>query len=146
MGTKRTLSEPLFLDSAYAIALASAQDAHHRAAAGLAAEIKSRQLRMATTEAVLLEIGNALAKPRFRPAAVALLDTLFSDPLVEVAPLTTELMQRGLELFRQRADKSWGLTDCVSFIVMQERRMSQALTTDEHFEQAGFEALLRDET
>ena len=95
---------------------------------------------------VLLEIGNALAKPRFRPAAVALLDTLFSDPLVEVVPLTTGLLRRGLELFGQRADKAWGLTDCVSFIVMQERGISQALTTDEHFEQAGFEALLRNES
>jgi hypothetical protein len=45
-------------------------------------------------------------------------------------------------LFRQRADKAWGLTDCISFVVMREREIPEALTADEHFEQAGFVALL----
>jgi predicted nucleic acid-binding protein len=62
---------------------------------------------------------------------------------VEIIPLTEELCQRGFELFRQRRDKEWGLVDCVSFVVMGERELHESLTTDKHFEQAGFRALLR---
>jgi predicted nucleic acid-binding protein len=53
------------------------------------------------------------------------------------------LLDRGIELFSHRADKAWSLTDCTSFAVMQEEELTDALTTDHHFEQAGFTALLR---
>jgi len=58
---------------------------------------------------------------------------------------TNQRFEQALELFRNRPDKQWGLVDCVSFIVMQERGLTEALTTDEHYEQAGFRALLRSE-
>lgn len=48
--------------------------------------------------------------------------------------------------FQERPDKEWGLTDCVSFVIMTERKISAALTTDVHFEQAGFQVLLRKES
>ncbi len=57
-------------------------------------------------------------------------------------PLTDELYQQAFDLFRDRPDKEWGLIDCASFVVMQ-RGLTEALTPDEHFEQAGFRALLR---
>jgi len=67
----------------------------------------------------------------------------FRDPQVDIVLLTEELYQQALALFRGRLDKEWGLIDCVSFVVMQERGLTDALTTDEHFEQAGFRVLLQ---
>jgi uncharacterized protein len=144
MGTNRTLDEILFLDSAYAIALSSQADMHHAVAIRLASEIRELGCRLLTTDAVLLEIGNSLSKLRFRPAAVSLLRSIRSDPRIEVVLLTADLLKSGFDLFQQRSDKTWGLTDCVSFVVMRQRGIRQALTIDEHFEQAGFLALLRD--
>lgn len=133
----------VFLDTAYAIALSVESDEHHDRAQELAEQMEAEITRLVTTRAILLEIGNSLAKKRYRVAAVKLLDALEQDPQVEIISLTDELYEQAFELFRNRRDKEWGLIDCVSFMVMQERELTEALTTDEHFEQAGFQALLR---
>jgi uncharacterized protein len=134
----------VFLDTAFAIALSSKTDRFHQAALQLAEELESARTRLVTTRAVLTEIGNALARQHFRDAAVRLLDSLERDANVEIIPISEDLWHQGFQMFRERPDKEWGLTDCVSFIVMQERKMKDALTTDEHFVQAGFRALLRE--
>ncbi len=132
----------IFLDAAYAIALSAPGDRYHELAEMLADQLESERKRLVTTRAVVLEIGNALAKLRYRQAAVELLGSLEEDPQVEIVPLDEELYARAFQLYRQRPDKEWGITDCISFVVMQERRLTEALTTDEHFQQAGFRALL----
>ena len=137
-------SHSVFLDTAYAVALSVENDAHFPGAKILALQFKADRTPFVTTRPVMLEIGNTLAKMRYRQAGVALLASLERDPLVEVVPLTEQLFARAFELYRQRMDKEWGLTDCISFIVMQDLSMTDALTTDEHFQQAGFRALLRE--
>lgn len=97
---------------------------------------------MITTHVVILEIGNALSKLRYRAAAVTLFDAIKLDPTIEIIPLSEALYEEGLKLFRQHQDKEWGLTDCVSFVVMRDRNVTDALTADGHFRQAGFQALL----
>ena len=134
----------VFLDTAYAIALSSSNDLFHYRAVQLADELEVVGTRLVTTHAIMLEIGNALSKQRYRPAAIALLDALEADPNVEVIPLSEQLYTRALQLYCERLDKEWGLTDCVSFIVMQDRGIIEALTTDEHFQQAGFQVLMRE--
>ncbi|MFO0968025.1 MAG: hypothetical protein U0793_20915 [Gemmataceae bacterium] len=62
---------------------------------------------------------------------------------MEIVPLSEDLYAEAVTLYRARPDKEWGLTDCVSFVVMTQRRITEALTADEHFEQAGFKAILR---
>lgn len=138
------ISRIVFLDSAYAIALSTPGDQFHERAIQIADQMEAAGTRLVTTRAILLEIGNALSRLRYRSAAVRLLEALETDPGVEVVPLTDDLYTRALDLFRQRPDKEWGLIDCVSFVVMQERGIVQGLTTDEHFQQMGFRALLRD--
>lgn len=133
-------NEAVFLDTSYAVALSSPTDQHH----DLADELEITNARLVTTRAVLLEIGSFLARLRFRPAAISLLRSLEADPTVELLPLTEELYARALQLFESRPDKEWGLIDCVSFIVMADRGLTKALTADEHFEQGGFRALLRE--
>ena len=136
------MASEVFLDTAYAIALASERDAYHSQALRLATELRAERVRLVTTQAVLLEIGNALSKERYRLGAIRLLTALEADPAVEVVPLTHDLYSRAFHLFRERLDKEWGMTDCISFVVMRDRGLSQALTPDAHFRQAGFRALL----
>lgn len=138
------MANELLLDSSYAIALAASSDQLHSRAVELADDIQRHSRRLITTRAVLLEIGNALSKQRYRAAAVELLSSLESDPTVEIVPFTNDLYLQAFDLFRNRPDKEWGLTDCMSFVVMQTRGVVEALTSDEHFDQAGFRALLRD--
>jgi len=108
----------VFLDTAYAIALSSRNDLFHQQAVQLAREIRASNVRLVTTRAIVLEIGNALSKQRRRHAGIRLLDALEADPSVEIIPLSEGLYQRAWQLFRERADREWGLTDCVSFVVM----------------------------
>lgn len=138
------MTTEVFIDTAYAIALSSAKDSFHQAALLLADQIDAAGIRLMTTRAVLLEIGNALSKQRYRGAAIRLLYALETDPNVEILPLTEPLYIRALQLYQERPDKDWGLTDCVSFVVMQDHGILEALTTDEHFQQAGFRALMRE--
>ncbi|MFW6240020.1 MAG: type II toxin-antitoxin system VapC family toxin [Thermodesulfobacteriota bacterium] len=130
----------VFLDTSYAIALSSEKDRFHNKALELADQIEADKSVLITTRPVLLEIGNALSGPRFRKSAVLLLDSLENDPNVGIVSLTDALYQQGVQFFRKRMDKEWGLVDCISFVVMSERNIFVALTTDDHFRQAGFRA------
>jgi|GEM_PF-1299274 len=112
------ISTKVFLDTAYAIALSSSTDAHHRKAIELAEQLESSSVKLITARPVVLEIGNALARLRYRQAAVALLRSLERDPNVEIVPLTEELYAQGFDLFQNRPDKEWGITDCISFVIM----------------------------
>ena len=138
------MAAEVFLDAAYAIALAAPSDQLHAQAVALAERLEADRTCLVTTQAVLLEIGNALSKRRHRAAAVQLLSALEQDPSVEVVGLSPELYAKAFDLYRERPDKEWGLIDCVSFVVMESRGIAEALTADDHFEQAGFRALLRD--
>jgi uncharacterized protein len=134
----------VFLDTSFAIALSSVTDRSHLRAVKLADQIEINKIRLVTTQAILLEIGNALSKQRYRAAAIQLLESLETDSSIEVVLLTNSLYRSAFNLFKQRKDKEWGLVDCISFIVMQNRGITDALTADIHFQQAGFRALLRD--
>jgi len=133
-----------FLDAAYAIALSATSDRFHARAEALARQMEQDGTRIITTRAVLLEIGNALARQRYRVDAVSLLTALEEDPLVEIVPLTEDLFATTFALYCSRQDKEWGLTDCLSFVVMKERSITEALTADDHFRQAGFRVLLHE--
>ena len=95
------------------------------------------------TEYVLWEAVNSLSAPSSRAKVPVLLARIRSDPNIEVIPASSELFEVGLQLHVQRPDKEWSLTDCISFVVMRQQKLTEALTTDHHFEQAGFSALLK---
>lgn len=137
------MASDVFLDTSHLVALASNRDQYHQKSVELTEATTAAGRRIVTTEAILLEVGNSLARLRYRRGAALLLRSLLSDTSCEIEPVTTELLRRGLDLYVARADKEWGLVDCVSFIVMQDRGLTEALTSDDHFEQAGFIALLR---
>ena len=132
----------IFLDASYVIALASKTDLHHARAVELATWLETSPVALVTTRAVVLEIGNSLAKQRYRRSAVLLLEAIEQDARIDIVPLSEDLYASAASLYKRHADKEWGLTDCVSFILMRERGIQEALTTDTHFRQAGFRALL----
>lgn len=132
----------VFLDTSYVIALAVERDAYHDQALQLADWVEKERAEIITTQAVVLEVGNYLATPERRPRTVSYIEMLHQEPAVEIVSLSEDLFQRGLDLYRDRSDKSWGLTDCISFVVMRDRGIRGALTADNDFEQAGFHVLL----
>src|SRR5688500_16253317 len=99
-------------------------------------------IQLITSEFVLTEIADGLSSIAFRKAAARAIGLFRSDPNVQIVPVSSTLFDRALELFEARGDKSWGLTDCTSFVVMKDGGVTDALTTDQHFEQAGFNSLL----
>ena len=137
------MASPLFLDTSYVIALKSPRDRHHPAALQWERRIRADSLQVVTTQAVQLEIGAAFSRLAYRNVAAAILEALDRDPSITVVPLDDDIYQRALDLFVSRMDKEWSLTDCVSFVVMRDRAITQALSADAHFAQAGFDALLQ---
>jgi uncharacterized protein len=97
----------VFLDAAYAIALAARSDQLHARAVALAEQLEESRARLVTTQAVLLEIGNALSKRRYRGASVQLLSSIEVDPTIEVVALSSDLYAKAFELYRGRPDKEW---------------------------------------
>lgn len=137
------MTTKLFMDASYAVALGSPRDQYHASAMVLSRKMKAERIPVITTRAVIVEVANALSKPSFRSTALALLNSFDRDPLMEVTPLSEDLYERGRTFYRRHRDKNWGLTDCISFVVMRDRGLTDALTADAHFRQAGFRPLLR---
>ena len=99
--------------------------------------------KLVTTEYVLIEVGNWLARSGDRPVFLDLLKDLQADPGTTVLAGDHALFGAGLSLYGRRLDKGWSMTDCISFAVMKQHRLTEALTADHHFEQAGFKVLLK---
>jgi predicted nucleic acid-binding protein len=129
----------VFADTSFFLALLRADDpVHGRAQTELAV---NRPL--VTTAFIVLELGNACARAADHADFLALVAALRASPRTTIVALDARLLDRGLELMAARSDKDWSLTDCISFEVMREAGLREALTCDRHFEQAGFAALLR---
>ncbi len=128
-----------FADTYYYLALLSKSDVAHAAAVAFS---KSKRLRTVTTDWVLTEVGDALSgvadRGKFRP----FIEVLRKSAYVTIVPFSAELFERGIVYHGARTDKAWSLTDCIAFVVMQDRGLRDTLTADHHFEQAGFRRLL----
>lgn len=130
-----------FVDTGYWIAIAVERDMLHDRAVALSRDVGGRLI---TTEAIVLEVTDALAGVGTRRLVVSLVDQMRGDPDLEIIPLDEALLVKAWRLFTARMDKDWQLTDCISFVVMEERGITEALAYDQHFIQAGFRALLRE--
>lgn len=132
----------VFVDTAAWIALLNRSDDLHERAMQVMQTLRTQNRRLLTTEFVLLEVADALSAPSVRSRTVAFLGGLRRLPLLETLPFADELHAAGWVLYRNRPDKDWGLTDCISFACMTDHQIAQAFTSDHHFEQAGFSILL----
>jgi predicted nucleic acid-binding protein len=134
----------VFADAGYWIALLNPTDALHERAVQVSASLG--HTRILTSEFVLTEVLNACARKGdlSRMTACVLIDRIRSNPNSEIVPMTSSAFRQALDRYRRRADKTWGLTDCASFLIMEEKGITDALSADRDFQQAGFKALLLD--
>ena len=130
-----------FVDTAFVVALVNDGDELHPIAMELGRRFAGRPLL--ATDAVLFEVGNSLSRG-LRQEAVRVIDNFLISKEVEVVETDRKLLNQAIDFYRQHEDKTWGLTDGLSFVVMRERGLTDALTYDQHFVQAGFNALMRD--
>ena len=131
----------VFADSYYYFALVNPNDPAHAKATGFTRGYTGRTV---TTSWVLTEVADGWSKPAMRRAVFPqMLADLRASLATMIVPTTDQLWQEGFDLYQRRLDKEWSLTDCISFVVMQREGITDALTGDKHFEQAGFTALLK---
>src|SRR4029434_6273965 len=141
MSVEKNVSNRIFIDTLFVIALINRRDQYHQQALDLAEQFEGAPLLV--TDAVHLEIGNALARS-YKQEAVEIIEQFLAAEEVEVVRLTPHLFAQGFALYKSHQDKAWGLVVCISFIVMREAGVNQTLTFDQHFVQAGFQALMRE--
>jgi uncharacterized protein len=129
------------IDTCYITALVNKRDDYHEKANELV-EIYESEL-LIITDAVLLEIGNSLSRS-YKSEAIEIIEQFFVSEEVEIIRLDETLFDKAFQFYKSHADKTWGLVDCISFVVMNENGITDALTCDKHFVQAGFNALMLD--
>lgn len=132
----------IFVDTAGWLALINKRDSLHQKSRQIMESLARPDLKLVTTEFVLLEVADALGAPHLRSTAINFVETARQRSDLQILPLSGELLQAGWEIYRQRLDKAWGLTDCISFAAMTRESLTVAFTSDHHFEQAGFSKLM----
>ncbi len=135
------MRERLFVDTVFVIALLNRRDHYHQQAVDVAQQFEGYPLVM--TDAVLLEIGNALSRS-YKAEGSEIIDEFLASDDVQVVHMTPTLFDQAFGLYKSYSDKEWGLVDCLSFVVMRTEGLTRALTFDRHFTQAGFTVLMRE--
>ncbi len=130
----------VFMDTYGLIAWINARDAAHQP---VKSYLDAYSGGIVTTEWVLLEFADAFSPASTKPFAVEAIKRIHRLPMFLVVGFAPAVYRAGFDLYEARPDKDWSLTDCISFAVMTERGLSEALTADHHFEQAGFRAVFK---
>jgi predicted nucleic acid-binding protein len=130
--------KPVFADTFYFVGLLNRRDAHHQRVVEFATGYRGT---LVTSRWVLAEVANAFSESLVRMDAARFLQRIERDPSFRVVQGSDQLYDRGLSLYANRPDKGWSLTDCISMDIMKGMRLSDILTRDHHFEQAGFRQL-----
>lgn len=135
----------VFADTGFWIVLLNSRDFFHHQAVVLYQSLETRQVHVVTSEMVLTELMNFFAKfgVKTRRGITNAVIQMQQNVNITVIPQTNTQFRKALELYQQREDKSWSLTDCSSFLMMEKLGIVDALAHDKHFEQAGFKTLLR---
>lgn len=128
-----------FADTSYYLALVNSLDHHHTAACQWTSQFSGTSV---TTAWVITELANAMSQAANRPFFLSLLRDLQNDARVTIVQPTKDVFDRGLSLYSRRPDKDWSLTDCISFLVMEDYGLTDAATLDHHFSQAGFSIVI----
>jgi predicted nucleic acid-binding protein len=133
----------VFVDTAAWIALINVDDDFHEPAKKVRIKLQQDNCSLVTSDFVFLEVADALTAPEIRSQTINFINRLKSLSGLQVVPISQSLFEAGWQLYSQRLDKNWGLTDCISFVIMQQEGITVAFTSDKHFEQAGFIRLLK---
>lgn len=128
----------VFADTSFFLALLNPNDSVHQVAVKTFSSID----QAVTSDWVVAELGNGLSSVGNRQLFVSLLRRLRSHSSVEIIAANRQDLDEAIELFAHRPDKEWSLVDCTSFVLMTRMNIGDSLTSDRHFRQAGFNALL----
>lgn len=131
------------MDTAGLIALGNKQDSFHEKSWGIQQKLVLGNTNFICSDFIIAEFCNAFSKVKLRETAIKMIKSIYESERWEIAPVSDSLMLKSFNLFEQMQDKEWGLVDCSSIILSRERKLSMIFTTDKHFEQAGFEILLK---
>jgi len=134
------INERFFIDTVFIQALLNSHDQYHTKAKEFLPRLRKAS-EVWITEAILVEVCNAFSAIN-RIAPIQFVEYCYSTDNIQVVKIDTPLLMRAITLYKNRPDKMWGLTDCISFVVMDEQRLMEAVTADKHFVQAGYRALL----
>lgn len=135
----------IFIDTGGWIALFYHPDGLHELSNAWLTKLHVDNPLLVTTSAVLIEVLDGFAQHHLRHHSTALFQFLKRASGVDIVSVDISLFDKGWNLYESRPDKEWGLTDCISFVAMQERGIVAALAHDIHFAQAGFRPLLREQ-
>lgn len=134
--------DKIFVDTAAFLALINKSDRFHQNAKSVRDELSKEKVLFVTTDQVIIEVANGLSKLKFRNAVVQLIDSIINSTDIEIVWTDKDIFNKAFDFYKKAIDKEWGLTDCISFVVMKDKNIKNAFTTDFHFEQAGFVKLL----
>lgn len=135
----------IFVDTSAWLALVNKSDNFHEKAKFTRDNLMKQNSKFVVTDYVIAEIGNCLSRLNFRKAGIKLIENIRESEDIEIIKIDNEIFEKAWTLYSSCKDKEWGLTDCTSFIVMNEWDITEAFSADHHFKQAGFRILLKNE-
>lgn len=133
----------VFVDTVAWIALLDRDDSLHSETVQIKERLRRENAQLITTDFIFLEVADGFSNRRFRGRVAAYIDGVRRLAAFEVIPVSADLYEEGWRLYTQRPDTNWGLTDCISFVVMKRLSIETVFTSDRHFEQAGFVRLMK---
>lgn len=142
MSRVRRRAGRVFVDTHGLIALVNADDAHHDETSRVKAECVDRRVDVMTSDWVLAEFLSACARRPLRAAACAVIRDLQASALATITPADRDTWTRAYHLFARRRDKDWSLIDCTTMVLCDDHGVSEVLTHDHHFTQAGLKILI----
>jgi uncharacterized protein len=134
--------DAVFVDTSGWIAVLNADDALYERACARLSDLGAEGRPLVTTDWVLAETGNGLARPAARSRLAGATERFLNSANCRLVWVDQALFGRALRLYSQVTDKWWGLVDCASFVVMRDEKIVDTFTSDRHFAQAGFSCLL----
>ncbi len=137
------MREKIFVDTVAWLALVNKRDKWHIKAKEIRQELIKQNCTFWVSEYILVEIANAFSKIDSRQSGVNLIESILKSSEMKLIWINQNLFDESWNLYKDRIDKEWSLTDCTSIAIMSENRISTAFTSDHHFEQAGFKILLK---
>lgn len=137
------MKQTVFVDTSAWLALINDSDTDHAKAKIIRDKLLQSKKRFFITDYIIVEIANSLCKVRWRSKAVKLINSIRETEIIEVVEVDKEIYEEAWQMYAGRTDKEWSFTDCISFVVMNKYRIRDAFTNDHHFEQAGFEVLIK---
>ncbi len=133
----------IFVDTSALIAIGNKRDSFHLQAISVRNELKHNNAYFVTTNAILLEFGNAFSSKLLKPVAIKFIEAIKQSNKWKYLIIEDNIMEKSFELYKKIHDKDWGLVDCTSITIAKNMNIIDIFTTDHHFEQAGFNILLK---